>query len=158
MDDIWVRVPGLVGGVPGAEGTSMSIMARSLLRILPLVFLLGLTACEYRPVSMQLPSFFTAGIDELWFWRRDEGADTFVRSGHMRLTGLRGPVGNQMLAYTMYSPEGEEHLTCTVPIEVVEDSFVVELWFSRWEEPGTFKVSARNVAGESPLSSGSIRL
>jgi hypothetical protein len=136
----------------------MSTVASRILQAAPLVFLLSLTACENKPLSVELPSFFSAGIEELWFWRLDEGSGTYVRSGHMRLSPVFGQPGAEELAYTRYGPDGEEGLTINAPVEVTGDSIRLELWFARWEDEGSFKLSARNAAGESPLSSDSIML
>jgi hypothetical protein len=136
----------------------MSRSATRLLCALPLVLLLNATGCQFESVAMELPSFFSAGIDELWFWRRDEATNAYVRAGHMRLLGTSGPAGDQKLGYTLYNPQGEEGFTLEMPVEVAGDSIRVVLWFANWMEDGTFKVSARNTAGESALSSASVTL
>ena len=136
----------------------MSKRAIRILCAVPLVLLLNATGCQFESVTLELPGFFSSGIDELWFWRRDEGSNSYVRAGHMRLGELRGPVGDQRLPYTLYNPSGEEGLTLDTPIDVGGDSLRAVLWFANWMDDGTFRVSARNAAGESELSSGSITL
>ena len=134
-------------------------LARNLLCAAALALLIGpLTGCEWRPVSVQLPTFFSAGIDELHFWRNEPQIQEFVRSGHMRFSSLIGPAGAQLIRYTMILPDGTESFTLTSPVEVQGDSIIVQLYFARWHDPGEFRVSARNAAGESDLSSSSIPL
>lgn len=136
----------------------MSRWAIRVLCALPLVLLLNATGCQLESVAMELPSFFSTGIDELWFWRRDESTGAFVRSGHMQLLGLEGPVGDQSLVYTQHHANGQSELTLAAPADVRGDSIRVVLSFANWMEDGTFKVSARNTAGESALSSSSVTL
>lgn len=125
---------------------------------LPLIFLLNTAGCKIASVELELPSFFSSGIDELWFWRHDETTSTYVRAGHIRLHGMNGPIGAQRLMYTLYNPQGEEGLTLDMPVDVSSDSVHLVLWFANWMDDGTFKVSARNAAGESDLSSASVTL
>src|SRR5688572_20643918 len=77
--------------------------------ILPVVCLLAslvLTGCEVKTIKLQLPTFFSAGVTEVWFWRLDDLSDQYVRSGHLRITGLTGPPGRKVLHYTMVGPDG----------------------------------------------------
>ena len=43
-------------------------------------------------------------------------------------------------------------MTLQAPAQVRGDSIVVQLEYTRWQEPGWFRVSSRNEAGESGLS------
>jgi hypothetical protein len=118
-----------------------------------------LFGCEWKRVTVQLPTFFSAGVEELHFWRLDEATSDYVRAGHIRFSGLIGPPGAQTIHYTMVSPDGEPTtFALTSDVEVLGDSIVLELWYARWPDEGTFRVSARNSAGESGLSEGDIAL
>jgi hypothetical protein len=116
----------------------------------------SLSGCEVKVVTVQLPSFFSAGIDELQFWRLEQ--QQYVRSGHIRLQGLFGPPGRKVVQYTIVNPDGSDALTLTAPVQVRGDSIVVELMYARWADPGWFRVSSRNRAGESALSEEEIFL
>lgn len=132
---------------------SLARLACALLLLLPLV------GCEWKRVTVQLPTFFSAGVEELQFWRLDEGTTDYVRAGYIRFGSLIGPPGAQTIHYTMVSPGGESTtFTLTSDVDVVGDSIVLELWYARWPDEGTFRVSARNAAGESELSDGVIGL
>jgi hypothetical protein len=140
----------------------MERMLRSRLRaILPIVCLLAtlaITGCEVKQVKLQLPTFFSAGVTEIWFWRLDDTSNEYVRSGHLRLKGLSGPPGRKVLHYTMVAPDGVKALPLIAPVQVRGDSIIVQLDYSRWQEPGWFRVSARNGSGESGLSDDEIFL
>ncbi len=136
----------------------MSRGATRVLCALPLVLLLNAAGCQFESVPIELPGFFSTGIDELWFWRRDEVSGDYVRAGHMELVEITGPVGSQMLRYKLYSPQGDPGLTIGSPVSVTGDAVRVVLWFANWMDDGTFKVSARNASGESALSSASVTL
>jgi hypothetical protein len=127
---------------------------------LPLLCLLALSVsgCELKKVKVELPTFFSSGIEELHFWRLDEQRSEYVRSGHVRFSDLFGPPGRKAIRYTMVNPDGSEGLTLTAPVKVKDDAILVEVIFSRWPDPGWFRVSARNEAGESALSESEIYL
>jgi hypothetical protein len=52
----------------------------------------------------------------------------------------------------MVLPDGTEGVPTKAPVKVRGDSILVEIQFTRWQNPGWFRVSSRNSAGESPLS------
>jgi hypothetical protein len=139
----------------------MELFGRARTRlVLPLLclLLLPLSGCEVKPVKVQLPTFFSAGVQELWFWRLDETSREYVRSGHVRFASLSGPPGRKVIQYRMVLPDGTEGVPMTAPVKVKGDSILVEIQFARWQNPGWFRVSSRNGAGESPLSDDEIFL
>jgi hypothetical protein len=131
---------------------------RAFLPIACVLVTLAFTGCEVKPVQLQLPTFFSAGVEEVWFWRLDDSTEEYVRSGHLRIVGLTGPPGRKVLRYTMVSPDGADGMTLQAPAQVRGDSIVVQLEYTRWQEPGWFRVSARNDSGESGLSDEEIFL
>jgi hypothetical protein len=129
--------------------------------ILPLFCLLvtfALTGCEVKPVQLQLPTFFSTGVSEVWFWRLDDSTEEYVRSGRLRIGSLTGPPGRKVLRYTVVLPDGTEGMTLQAPAQVRGDSIIVQLEYTRWQEPGWFRVSAANGSGESGLSDDEIFL
>jgi hypothetical protein len=132
-----------------------SLLARLML---PLLLLLPITGCEWKAMAIQLPTFFSAGVEEVHFWRLNESGEEFVRDGHLVFSPLIGPPGAQIIRYTMISPTGVTSLTLSSEVEVVGDSIVIDVWFARWSDPGQFRVSARNSRGESELSAQEIPL
>lgn len=135
-----------------------AIRRRWLGAALALSCLLALPGCEYKAVTLELPTFFSAGVDQLWFWRLEERSRGYERSGHVEIEGLFGPPGRKVLQYTMVGPDGARGLTHRAPVSIRGDSITVKLDFARWAGPGWFRVSARNSAGESPLSAREIYL
>jgi len=136
------------------------VSARLVRGLLPLCFglVIALTGCEIKPVKVQLPTFFSAEIQELWFWRLDEQSQQYVRAGHLEFGSVEGPPGRKVLTYTIVPITGNAFGALTVPVTVRGDSITVELSYSRWEKPGWFRVSSRNAAGESGLSEEEIFL
>lgn len=131
---------------------------RTLAAALGLACLVTFTGCEYKVVRMKLPTYFTSGIDEIWFWRLDERSQGYVRSGYIKLRGLAGASGAQRLEYTMIGPDGSEIVTIRAGASVESDAITVTLNYVRMAPPGWFRVSARNKAGESPLSAAEVYL
>jgi hypothetical protein len=135
-----------------------SIRWRAVAAALALVCLLAASGCEHKTVNLKLPNYFSAGVDEIWFWRLDERSQGYVRSGHMRVTGLFGPPGARVLQYTMVAPDGGPRQAISSPVTIQGDAITVALSYARWAAPGWFRVSARNRAGESPLSAREVYL
>jgi hypothetical protein len=133
-----------------------SFRPRALAAALALAGLLALPGCEYAVVSLKLPTFFSAGIEQVWFWRLDEHGGGYVRTGHIRVEGLAFVAGRQQLRYVIVSPNGAESHELVAPVAVEGDAVTAALNFARWSGPGWFRVSARNDAGESPLSAREI--
>jgi hypothetical protein len=135
-----------------------SIRWRAVAAALALGCLLAASGCEYKIVNLKLPNFFSAGVDELWFWRLDERSRGYVRSGHMKVAGLFGPPGAKVLQYTMIGPDGTPRQSISARVTIQGDAIIVALNYARWAAPGWFRVSARNRAGESPLSAREVYL
>jgi hypothetical protein len=131
---------------------------RAILPLFCLLVTLALTGCEVKPVQLQLPTFFSTGVSEVWFWRLDDSTEEYVRSGHLRIGTLTGPPGRKVLRYTMVLPDGTEGMALQAPAQVRGDSIIVQLDFMRAQEPGWFRVSAANESGESGLSDDEIFL
>lgn len=122
-----------------------------------LICLLAAPGCkDLNPVTMQLPTFFSAGIDELWFWRLDETTGGYVRKGHLELEGITGPAGSQVLQYAVVNGDGTTLMLLEAPVSIQTDSVTVQLSYYGTATPGWYRVSARNAAGESALSSKEI--
>jgi hypothetical protein len=135
-----------------------SIRWRAVAAALALVCLLAASGCEYKVVKLKLPNYFSAGVTEIWFWRLDERSHGYVRSGHMKVAGLFGPPGAKVLQYTMIVPDGAGQLPGSSKVTIQGDAITVALSFARSAAPGWFRVSARNRAGESPLSAREVYL
>ena len=130
----------------------LSIRPRALAAVFAFACLLASSGCEFKSVSLQLPTFYSAGIKEVWVWRLKEGGGGYVRAGYLKLLGLTWVNGRQLLRYTCVGPTGGESHVLMAPITSATDSITVTVNFARWTTPGWFRVSARNGAGESPLS------
>jgi len=122
-----------------------------------LLCLSALPGCDVKLVKLQLPSFFSAGVTQLWFWRLDERSGGYVRNGRVEVDGLVGPSGAKSLQYTIIFPNGTSGVTLKAPVAVSGDSIIVGLNYTVFQH-GWYRVSARNGAGESPLSQREIYL
>jgi hypothetical protein len=131
---------------------------RAFLPLACLLATLSLAGCEVKPVQLQLPTFFSAGVSEVWFWRLDDSTQEYVRTGHLRIDALTGPPGRKVLRYTMMAPDGSNGMSLQAPAQVRGDSIIVQLDYTRWQAPGWFRVSAANDSGESGLSDDEIFL
>ena len=114
----------------------MRRMLRSGAALWLLLSLVPLTACETKRVWLELPSFADGSIEGIWLWRRSDASGAWEREDaragfelSSRLDGAETP-----------------------------DTVRVGLWYMRWEDPGTYRVSAYGPSGESALSETTLDL
>lgn len=145
-------------------------MSRGRLRsaVLLLSLLAGpMLACEPTKVQIQLDGFSASGIEGIVLHR--EGTDGTYRPvceihfSEFRTIVRRG-VSVERIQYVQNCLEGEFGIPALVLEANVErpadapDAIQLDLWYLRFEDPGTYKASAFNAAGESPLSASSLPL
>src|SRR5262245_38271609 len=127
----------------------LSIRPRALAAAFATACLLAMFGCEFKTVKLQLPTYYSAGIQEIWFWRLSEGGGGYVRSAHIELLGIASIDGRQQLRYILVGPQGGESQVLVTPIQSGQDSITATVNFVRSAQPGWVRVSARNQAGES---------
>ena len=105
---------------------------RAILPLLCLLATLGLAGCEVKPVKVQLPTFFSAGVR-----RSGSGGSTtrrreYVRSGHLRIDGAHRPARPQGAPLPDGGcPTAPPSVPLPAPVQVRGDSIVVELDYTR---------------------------
>ena len=119
-----------------------------------------LYGCETKRVWVELPSFGDGTIDGVWLWRR---ATTGEYERQCRIPF--GPV--EIVQNAEAVPYGQEcgdetfdwDLHATLERSPSNPTAVkVGLWYMRWEDPGTYKISAYGPDGESALSDTTLEL
>ncbi len=134
--------------------TSCALVALSLLPLL--------TACEYRRVTVRIADFESALVEGVRFWRLTEASLQFEPGGSVEFDDPRIlESGHEVVDYTVFSPDGEELVT--LPAFVLRnpadpDTVTLELQYLRYEDPGWFRITTYNAAGESELSQEQIYL
>jgi hypothetical protein len=143
----------------------MKSLAR--LALIGLVALVPLVSgCDYRSVSIQIPGFDTFAVEGVWFWRLDPATGQYQREGGIRLhrdataetSWPELASGAEVIAYSNTSQEG-----VMLPAEVIRDpaapdQVTLRLLYANPGEPGVFKATIFNAAGESELSDQTIAL
>ena len=125
---------------------------------LPL-FALPLAGCETKKIWVQLPSFGDGNIDGIWLWRLAANGD-YERQCHIPIGDVQSVNGQEAVAYDQECGEALGFgLSATVERSATDpNTVVVGLWYMRWEDPGTYKISSHGAEGESALSSTTIQL
>ena len=122
-----------------------------------------LTGCEIKTVTVQILGWDAYQVQGLWLWRFDEAQTAFQRDNGIQFHRDRPttqwepqfPSGAELVAYSFATGSSE------MPARVMRDPsdpdrVTLQLWYLRFTEPGVFKASTYNAAGESPLSTSSI--
>ena len=116
---------------------------------------LSAAGCEVRGFHIQVPGFDTMEVKGLWVWRESATPGEFERYAQIEF-GDRFEMyeGAEFLWYSFPTAGGPMHLQTSIERGPAPDTVNLNLAFI--EVPGTFKLSAYNDSGESPLSSGTL--
>jgi hypothetical protein len=145
-------------------GVDMKSLARlaliALLALAPLV-----SGCDYRSVSIEIPGFDSFAVEGVWFWKLNSATGQYERAGGIRLhrdataetSWPQLASGAEVIAYSNTSQE-----EVVLPAEVIRDpaapdQVTLRLLYTS-PEPGVFKATIFNAAGESELSDQTIAL
>jgi hypothetical protein len=119
--------------------------------------------CETRAVTMEIPGFGQASIEGVWLWRLSESTGQYERSCRLELYDPQlGASGNEEVPYLeVCDTPGQIGMDLKATISRLptdSDTIVLTMWYFRYRDPGQFKASSYNAAGESPLSSTTLSL
>jgi hypothetical protein len=113
--------------------------------------------CEPKEITLALPGFGNGSIDGVWIWHLASSGQ-YERACRLQLSDTQTtPTGIEILPYVQVCSAADE-VGMNMSAKVVRlsgdpSTIIVKLWYFRWVDPGQFKASAYNSAGESPLSS-----
>lgn len=147
-------------GSRGTGGRRRSRLARCAVVALALLSLPLLTACEVRTIQVQLPGYGDGDIDGIWLWKKVSGG-AWTRICRIDFLDRKVDAQGEQLEYAQMCVNGTFAQALRFPTPITRSSatpstITVELVYLRYEPAGTYKVTAFNAYGESPLSSGSL--
>lgn len=109
-------------------------------------------ACDMRGFRVQLNAFEEDQVRGLWLWKAASTGD-FERFAQIEFGSVQEQEGEEFLPYSIHV--NGEPVTVNSPVERDDaDNLTVMLFFGH--EPGIYKVSSYNSAGESGLSAGTL--
>lgn len=122
---------------------------------------LALTGCETKRIWVELPLFGDGAVDGVWLWRLDETSGEYVRHCHIPIGDVEPREGGEAVYYEQEC--GDQRLDFDLFASVERsatnaDTVTVGLWYMRWEDPGTYKLSSHGAEGESALSETTLDL
>ena len=125
-----------------------------------LLLLFPLTACETKRVWLDLPAFGDGSVEGVWLWRRSDASGAWERTCRIPFLDYQQAGARETLTYTQECEDERAGLELSSRIERPEtpDTVRVSLWYMRWEDPGTYRVSAYGPNGESALSETTLDL
>lgn len=124
-----------------------------------------LSGCEMKPLTVEIIGWDTYQVQGVWLWRWDTVSKTYERDNGVQFLRDRStaqyaqsfPPDAELLAYT-HATGGTEMPARLDRDPSDADRVTLRLWYVRFSDPGNFKATAYNAAGESPLSANSILL
>jgi hypothetical protein len=109
-------------------------------------------ACDMRGFRVQLNAFEEDQVRGLWLWKATAAGD-FERYAQIEFGALHDHEGEEFLPYSIELSGAP--VTVNAPVDRDEaDNLTVMLYFSH--EPGAYKLTSYNSAGESGLSAGTL--
>lgn len=126
-----------------------------------MLLLFPLTACETKRVWLEFPTFGDGRVEGVWLWRRSDDSGTWERTCRIPFLDYEQTASRETLTYTQECEDevaGFELSSRLERPEASDGAVLVSLWYMRWEDPGTYKVSAYGPSGESELSETTLDL
>jgi len=139
-------------------------MARPRWRCIPIVLGLALllAGCGISSVTIELPTFGQGDVDGIWLWKLSATSGQYERSCRITLSNSKSTPQGETVTYLEDCVNGHPGLKMQAFIQRNPGDLMtatIQLYYFRWEdETGSYKASAYNAAGESPLSSTTITL
>lgn len=124
-----------------------------------MLLLIPLTACETKRVSLELPAFGDGSVEGVWLWRLSDVSGAWERACRIPLDYAQAGE-RETVTYTQECEDERAGFQLSSEVERpgAPETVRVSLWYLRWEEPGTYKVSAYGPSGESALSETTLDL
>jgi len=131
-----------------------AVLALSLLSI-------PMLGCELKTIQVQLPGYGNGAVDGLWLWKQIGGQ--WTRVCRIDFTDRRMTPKGERLAYVQNCINGKVRRGLVFPTLIERlasnpSTITVELIYLRYEPAGTYRATAFNESGESPLSASSLLL
>jgi hypothetical protein len=138
-------------------------MKRSLRRSLAALALLAfpLVGCETKMVWLELPSFGSGAIDGIWLWRWTDATESYERVCRIDIGDPAMKDGAEAVGYIQDCENEHMGIELSAAVERSDtdaSTVTVGLYYMRWEDPGTYKVSSFGDDGESALSETTLQL
>ncbi len=134
----------------------MRIPSRIVCVFVALVLLPTLTACDLKEVIVRIADFESNQVDGVRFHRLDEATGQFVPGGSVRFSEpYISESWGEVVDYTILDAAGQEVLTLPAPLRrdaANPDMVTIGLLYTHALDPGWFRISSVNAAGESDLS------
>jgi hypothetical protein len=117
--------------------------------------------CEIRTIQIQLPGYGSGDIDGIWLWKQVAG--TWTRVCRIDFTDHRITAQGEILSYVQNCINGRVRRGIVLPSPVdrlagTPTTVTLDLYYFRYEDPGSYRATAFNAAGESSLSTTSLPL
>jgi len=128
---------------------------RHALRLALLALVLPLLACDPTFLTVKIPDFGSKQVEGVWVWRLSAQTNQYEREALIRFQGVTTLTTGQFLSYAAYSNAGTQSLTAGIVRDPANPDVVTVTLGFELGQPGVFKVSTFNAAGESSLSAQS---
>lgn len=120
-----------------------------------------LLGCEMKVIQVQLPGYGSGEVDGIYLWKQIAGK--WTRICRIDFTDHRMTNQGERLSYVQNCIQGRTRRGVVLPTPVERlagdpETIVIDLIYLRYEDPGTYRATAFNESGESPLSATALPL
>jgi len=114
---------------------------------------------DVRVLRLRVPSFDATQPEGVRLWRRSEDSGDYEPVSEILLAPLSTTDGLEYVPYTLLDPTGQPiGIPLWSRLEREPEGATLAFWMIRFADPGEFKASLFNAAGESDLSQESVLL
>ncbi|CAG0971431.1 hypothetical protein MYXO_01324 [Myxococcaceae bacterium] len=131
----------------GASGRRARLLVAALL-------LVAASGCKWFEISVTIPDFDSRRVEGVWVWKEDPATGTWQRAGQIVFEPPAPNTPSDELHYIVVQPDGFglPLRTRLARARLASDEVTLRLWYARFLDPGRYRVSTYNAAGESALS------
>lgn len=125
------------------------------MRVALILFVLPLAGCDLSWVKLTISDFESKRVQGIWISRQSEATGAWVHDVRIDFGAVALVQGYEWLQYeSVVGAAGERNWISALVERAPNNSneVTISLGFMRLSAPGRYKISAFNVAGESPLS------
>jgi hypothetical protein len=120
-----------------------------------------MVGCEVKTFQVQLPGYGNGEVDGIYLWKQVAGK--WTRICRIDFTDRRITAQGETLSYVQNCIQGKTRRGVVFPARVHRmdgnpATISIDITYLRYEDPGTYRATAFNEAGESPLSATSLPL
>jgi len=122
---------------------------------------LPLGGCQLECFTITIPDFASKAVQGVWLWRLSTATGAYERDTQFTFGPIEVAAAGDTVTYSTSPAGGSSPVSVTTYITrdpAQSDQVTVQLIYSRTADPGSYRASTYNTAGDSPLTSDTVSL